>query len=420
MSTHRRDLWRVLAGTSAAQAIPVVASLVLARQYSPAAFGGFATWLAASTFASVLVGFRLDGALGTVSPGEDRLRLISGTVTVILWGASLVCAAGVLAYLTGLTAQLLPGVAVGLVGIGAATICLTQLWLSYAAVEGLLDILATLRIRHAISVATAQILAGTLSPSATSLTVGYISGGLISTWLAYRTLRKRHGLSLSLWSPGALETLSRHWRFPIVATPAALVGSASEQSPLIIAAARFGDAAAGAYAIALRTLGTPLTVLANSALDIFKRQASSAYQERGECTKEFLSAARQLGIVALCFLGLALLTIKPLMAIAFGAKWSLAAEVAYLLVPLYAARLAVSPLSFVLYLAHKQHIDLAWQLLLLGTVVSCFSAGASFLTSVRLFAFAYIALYAAYFIVSYRASKGANQVRGNASSTSPN
>ena len=88
MSTHVfwRNVVAVLTGTVAAQSIPLLASLLIARLFAPADFGLFATWLAVVLVAAVAVTGRFEISLAqevgrsgvtlnVVSPGATNTEL---------------------------------------------------------------------------------------------------------------------------------------------------------------------------------------------------------------------------------------------------------------------------------------------------------------------------------------------------------
>lgn len=72
------DFWRsvasVLTGTALAQAIPILGSLVIARQYAPSEFGRFSAWLGLVLLAAVALTGRFETALALEPDGEPRRR----------------------------------------------------------------------------------------------------------------------------------------------------------------------------------------------------------------------------------------------------------------------------------------------------------------------------------------------------------
>ena len=79
------DYWRsvstVLGGMVLAQAIPIVASLIIARIYIPAEFGIYSIWLGIVSIISVIVTGRLEHAVGLEETGEPRNKI---TITICL------------------------------------------------------------------------------------------------------------------------------------------------------------------------------------------------------------------------------------------------------------------------------------------------------------------------------------------------
>ena len=99
----------------------------------------------------------------------------------------------------------------------------------------------------------------------------------------------------------------------------------------------------------------------------------------------------------------------PLFALVFGEKWRVSGEYAQLLAPMFFFRFVASPLSYVLFIAEKQQLDLALQVVLLissGVSLSVGLAFGSIKIALAAFSIAYSVLYIAYLMVSYRLAKG--------------
>ena len=94
-------------------------------------------------------------------------------------------------------------------------------------------------------------------------------------------------------------------------------------------------------------------------------------------------------------------------AVAFGEPWRQAGTIAVWLAPMFAMRFVASPLSYVFYIAGKQHVDLMWQCALLSMTLLAFLSAAGFRESVLFYSAGYSALYLAYTVLSFRFSRGA-------------
>jgi O-antigen/teichoic acid export membrane protein len=92
--------------------------------------------------------------------------------------------------------------------------------------------------------------------------------------------------------------------------------------------------------------------------------------------------------------------------IAFGESWSMSGKIAIWLIPLFAFRFVASPLSYMVYIAGKQNVDLFWQISLLSITLVTFSITEIFSTSVQIYSLGYAFLYLVYLGMSYEFSLG--------------
>ncbi|RFQ15133.1 translocase [Pseudomonas sp. ATCC 13867] len=198
----------------------------------------------------------------------------------------------------------------------------------------------------------------------------------------------------------------KYRRFPIFSLPASFINTAAIQLPVLIVAGRFGSDIAGLLAMTIKVLGAPIGLLGKSVLDVFVRHAASSYRERGECREEYIKTfyALTLGSLAFCFI--MALSGENLFILAFGQEWSHAGKIAVWLLPMFALRFIASPLSYMVYIADKQHLDLIWQIGLLGVTLACLAWISEYKLALQAYSISYAALYLIYLAMSYRFSQG--------------
>ena len=92
-----RSVGVVLSGAAAAQVIPLIGSLALARLYAPAQFGLFAAWLGMAHLAAVVITGRYENALALEHDGEPRRVGAAATLTLALSGGALLMLASLAA-----------------------------------------------------------------------------------------------------------------------------------------------------------------------------------------------------------------------------------------------------------------------------------------------------------------------------------
>lgn len=406
MSTFWRNVGSVLTGTVLAQVIPVAGSLVLARQYAPTEFGIFSAWLGIALLLGVVLTGRFETALAIVPDGEPRrLAALSTLATTAL-------AACVAAVICGISVQLVPTIAdhlspsMAILLIPTAlAIASAQTWQSWAAAEGRYRQLSAMRIAQAAAVTGGQITIGNLNPSATSLALAHAAGVIVGL-----------ALSIYLMPPGifphnqAKQTVLNFWRqyhrFPTLSLPADAINTAAAQLPVLLVAGRFGADIAGLLAMTMRILGAPIGLLGKSVLDVFKRHAATSYRERGECRADYVRTFRVLAIASLAFCVVMTSISEPFFALAFGENWRGSGTIAVWLLPLFALRFIASPLSYMVYIAGKQHVDLVWQVALLAMTISALNIPHGHDFALQTYSAGYSLLYIVYLAMSYRFSLG--------------
>ncbi|EJO93851.1 polysaccharide biosynthesis protein [Ectopseudomonas mendocina DLHK] len=73
---------------------------------------------------------------------------------------------------------------------------------------------------------------------------------------------------------------------------------------------------------------------------------------------------------------------------------------------MFALRFIASPLSYMVYIAGKQHLDLLWQVGLLVMTLVCLGVVQGHQSALIVYSFGYAALYLVYLAMSYRFSLG--------------
>lgn len=396
----------MLTGTALAQIIPVAGSLVLARLFAPAEFGIFSAWLGIVFLLGVLLTGRFETALAVVPDGEPRrLAVLSTFVTVILAACAVAVLLAVTLLLRPSITDRLPKEMVFLLIPAAVAIAFSQIFQSWAAAEGKYRQLTLMRIAQTASVTSGQILIGALHSSATALAVAQVAGVFLG--LAISVYLMPPGKFPKMQARAAVLSLWRQYqRFPKLSLPADAINTAATQLPLLIVTARFGAEVAGLLAMTMRILGAPIGLLGKSILDVFKRHAATSYRERGECRDDYVRTFKVLLAASLAFCVFMGMFSEQFFALAFGEKWRGAGTIAIWLLPMFALSLIASPLSYMVYIAGKQHVDLVWQIALLAMTVATLSLVKSHNLALQAYSAGYSMLYVIYLAMSYRFSLG--------------
>lgn len=407
MSSFWRSVTSVFMGTLMAQLIPILGSLLIARLYLPESFGEFSVWLGIVMFLAVVLTARFEAALAIEKDGDARYHAVFATLLMTAGLTVLACL--VITGLCVMAPQRFDGMSfftVMLLVPTASLMALAQIWQSWAAAEGAYRLLSLMRIAQAAAITLLQIVMGVWAATADALAGAYLVGVVIGLVLSVAVFPLKLDWRWdTLWRASCAFWI-RQKKFPIFSLPADAINTAAAQLPVIIVAARFGAEMAGWLAMAMRILGAPIGLLGKAVLDVFKRHAAVSFRERGECRQEYVRTFQVLGLGSLAFcIGMYFFG-ESAFVLLFGNEWRQAGVLAVWLMPLFAMRFIASPLSYVVYIAEKQQVDLIWQIALLAmTVASLYWAGSSS-QAIKVYSVGYSLLYVIYLVMSYRFSLG--------------
>ena len=412
--SYWRNLSSVLVGSIAAQTLPVLGSLVIARQYPPNEFGIYSIWLGFTLFIAVCLTCRLETCLPTEEDGEPRRLAVIYVLSTIIIFLFILFMALIFFHLIGLKYfELLTFKHICFLIVASALMAFVQTWQSWSAAEGFYKKLSIIRIAQTGSIVTFQILIGTFQKDATGLILGQTFGLLLSLLVCFFIMPIRANISTLEFRNRMINFWKKNKKFPIFSLPADAINSASAQLPLILIGSKFGAEMAGYYALTFRVLGAPIGLLGSSALDVFKRHAAVAYRERGECLQEYLHTLKILSVLTIVSSLSFFFFSNSLFAFAFGMSWAMSGEIAVWLIPLFALRFVASPLSYMVYIAGKQHLDLGWQISLFIVTMVTINFIPSFKIAVMSYSLCYAFLYIIYLFMSYKLSLGHINDRNN-------
>lgn len=394
----------VLGGSIAAQALPLLAAPLITRLCTPQEMGQFSVWLGIVAVAAIGATLRLETAMILDHrAAEQRLCL-----TIISYCAAaaalLLTTAAAIARLSGWgPAQQLSWFAVPALGAAVWLTALTQTTLAYATSHNAFGLAAKARICAAGGIALAQLgLLARSSSGSDALIAGQLLGLAGGLYAATRLLAPPRGGP----RPGAphLRYLCKHRAFWRYALPANLMNATVGQLPLLLVGLRHGIFAAGLLALTQRVLAAPISLMAASVLEVFKRQCVHEAETSGHCRDAYTYAFKALLLLALAPALCTLLLAPRLFGWIFGDAWRPAGELAQILAPLYFLNFIASPLSYVFYVAGKQKVELLWQTALLLMTVCAFATPLTLRGNVLAYTVGYSLLYLLYLQLSYRYS----------------
>jgi O-antigen/teichoic acid export membrane protein len=396
----------VLGGSLGAQALPLLAAPLITRMCSPGDMGAFAVWMGVVAVSAIAATLRLETAM-ILDHGPEQQRTC---FTVVFHTASavalLVSLCVLLAHALGLPA--LRGQSWGallMIGAGTWLTAYTQTTLAYATSHKAFGKAARAKIWGAATIALTQVLLLMLGAGEAGLLAGQLIGllaGLVAATVLLRPPLPRLGRGLGRQGRLYLRRHEKFWRFSL---PSNLLNALVGQMPLFLIGVHHGVTAAGLYALTQRVIAAPVSLLAASVLEVFKRESVHEFQTLGHCSRAYRYTFKALLLLGLGPALVLLLFSPQLFAWVFGSSWRVAGELAQTLAPLCLLNFIASPLSYVFFVAGKQKVDLVWQIALFCMTLAAFSLPGSLHDNVLWYAIGYSLLYLVYLHLSWQISQ---------------
>lgn len=406
LPTFWRHAVTVLTGTAAAQIVPLLAAPLITRLCTPGDLGAFGIWIGIIAIASTVATLRLEAAMildHEPSAQQTCFSVIAYFSTAIAIFLTL-CA--VLARLSGLPhPQAISWFALLTIGIATWVTAYTNTASAYATSYRAFGKAALVKIYGAGAIAVSQVGLLLFGVDGNALFAGHIMGlgvGMTAAIILLSPPRPRIAMVPTATQRIYLEKHQSFWRYSL---PAGLLNIAAGKFPLFLIGAKYGLFAAGLFALTERLLTAPVSLLATSVREVFKRESVHEFQTLGNCTRAYRNT----------FKGLVLLGLGPalfifafapgLCAWVFGEPWREAGVFARILAPLYFLNFVASPLSYVFFVAGKQKIEFIWQIALFVTTIAIFIAPLPLTQVLWNYTIGYSSLYLIYLYLSHRFSR---------------
>lgn len=402
-SEFSRNTLTLMAGTAIAQAIPLALTPILTRIYSPSEFGVLAIYMALVSILSVIATGRYELAIMLPSQEKDSANLFILSMLIA-------CCISIILFIIIFSFKKNILLLLGIPNLGN--------WLYLVPISILLTsahqtltywnnrkkhfkLLASNRVYYSGSLSFGQLLLGLLSAGFSGLISGELLGRLISIAHLVKASKDNLFKIKNYFDISNIKLVMKNYQqFPIYDIPASLLSVGVAQSPSILLTLLFSPVYAGFFYLTQRILQAPITLISGAVLDVFKITATEDYLRDGNAKKIYLKTFLALIVMGSTPTIVLYFTIESVFLFLFGEEWKVAGEYAKILLPALLLRFVANPLSFILYITEKQHINLIGMIVLL-VLVSFFSFTAnSHIELITGISISYSFIYGAYIILS--------------------
>lgn len=335
-----RSTLTLLAAGALAQALPLLLGPWITRLYTPTEFGHFSLVWTVATNIAVVGCARYEFALPLERDATGAARLLSLCLRIL----AVVSLAALLAGLAWMLLGDLP--LAGGLGAAVLAIAVAQAMTLWATRAQAFNALALGRFVQYGGGALLQVGLGVAAIGAIGLLLGPLLAALAAALLLAIAARPEQGWGEVWRQPaGALRALARRHRdFPLLNTPHAFAGALQDSLALLLLAGRSGDSAAGYWALAMRYVKAPATLVGGALSQTLYPRLVEA-RDPAEALRLVRRAMAALAVLALPLV-IVLMTAGPaLFGWAFGERWHEAGALARALSPYIACHFIASPLS---------------------------------------------------------------------------
>jgi O-antigen/teichoic acid export membrane protein len=405
----------VLTGTVAAQALPLLVAPLITRLCTPGDMGVFSIWLGVIAIASTVATLRLEAAMILDHEKSAQQTCFSVVVYFSTLLAIVITVCAVLARAAGVPqAQNISWFGLLTIGVGTWLTAYNHTASAYATSYRAFGKAALAKVFGAGAIAVGQVILLWVGAGGTALLAGHIIGLAVGMTAAIILLSPPRA-SISITPTSAqkkyLEKHRSFWRFSL---PAGLLNIAAGKFPLFLIGAKYGLFAAGLFALTERVLTAPVSLLAASVLEVFKREAVHEFQTEGNCKKAYRSTFKALVLLGSGPAVFIFVFAPDFCAWIFGEPWRGAGEFARILAPLYFLNFVASPLSYVFFVAGKQKAEFIWQIALFIATITVFLAPYPLTRILWNYTISYSLLYFIYLYMSHKFAQNAGAVRDRA------
>ena len=401
-------------GTVISQAIPIVASFILTRLYTPSDFGLFQVYFSISMVLSVAVTLRYEMAI-MLPEKQDDARHVVILSCLISFLFSVVVFILVLLFRKDLALFLKePSLEQGFF-ILPFTLLFIGIYQSFNYWSNRLKQykrLAFSRIARSVNSSLMSVVFGFFTLfKKTGLILGDSIGQASSTvFLGWRIMKDEPGLFKNI-SRRKMKAMARRYKqFPLFNVPSGLLEKLSGHLPALLLTPFYGIAVVGLFALSQRMISLPGSVVARAIGDVFRQSATEQYIKTQNCEVLYRETFKKLALLSVPPFVILFFVVEPVFVFAFGEEWREAGIYAQILMPMFLMQFIGSPLSSMFLVAEKQKTDFFLQICLFLGILSAIYGGYYFYGTARatliLYSLVYTTKYIVELLLSYKFSKG--------------
>ena len=372
-SEFTRNVLFLMTGTTISQAIPILASPVLTRLYTPEQYGTLGLFLALTSIFTVIASFRYELAIMLPADDQDAINVFALAVLITLTLSAVAFFVVVIFHdqLIGFLNN--PDISIWLYYIPLMILLIGfyQCMLYWHSRRKQYNKIATAEVaRGGVKVGTQIGSAYTLPGIGTAgLITGAIAGQLTATILIW--LQAKNDLK-DKWSQINRKDIfiqaKLYIKFPLINAPHTLIGNLSDKLPIMLLTSFFSSQVAGFYSLSLVVVNLPSILISNALGHVFYQQISKNYCDGVDFYPLVVKCVKMLFLISIIPYIILFLFAPYIFGFIFGWNWYEAGVYTRISIPWIIVRFIIAPLSYIPLTLGRQ--AKAFKLELLGIIAT--------------------------------------------------
>jgi len=358
-SEFAKNVLVLMTGTTISQAIPILISPILTRYYSSDDFGLFALFLSLISVFTIIATGKYDLAILLPKKDSDAKQLLFLCFILSLSFCLLLLFVIIIFYdyFITLKPDLLYYEWLYLVPLGVLLLSFYQILVPYENRKKNYRNISISMVHQNLVAGFINLITILIHVSYWGLILGKIVGILFS-YFSLLNYGKSNILKINLSVIRIKKLMKRYIKFPKFSLPADFLSGLTTELPTFLFISFYSSSVVGFYALAMRVVITPISIIGSSITNVFRKEAVAQYIENGNCLSLFNRTLKILVLLSIIPFSLLAIYSPEIFAFVFGEKWRIAGEYTRIMTIMFFFKFIVGPLSYMYYIAEKQKEDL--------------------------------------------------------------
>lgn len=416
---NKNEFWKnvstLTVGSFLSQLIPFLLAPILAEIYNPEDFGLFSFYFSCTMLLTVFTCGKYDLSILLPKNDEEQINLlvlcilISSLFLVFNLGFGFVFKKWILELLN---VKFLDNY-LFLIPISAFLIGFNQALISWANAKKQYIYISTSAILKSFTSSISGLLSGLLGFVRGGLIFSDILSQVITIFFLFKVFNKKLFELSGLISFSTLKRVAiRYKKFPQFYILSGLFEKIAGNAPILFLTIFFNPIEAGFFALAIKIISLPVSLISNSIGYVFREEASLEYKLNGNSIVVFKKTFNKLLLLGIPLLILMCCFVFFLFQFLFENKWDDSLTYCKIIIVMCFLQFIVSPLSYMFIIAEKQNVDMIKSIIVFLICIFAFwIAKEKFnnpVIAIKLYAIIYSIKYVIEFYFSRRFSQGLN------------